>query len=179
MDKSNVASDGVKRRALLRSMLSEAGRPLSGSELAQKLGVSRQVIVQDIALLRAEQADIVATYRGYQLSERSAKAEPIRVFHVQHGTDETLAELQAVVDCGGRVQDVFIDHALYGEIRAALSVANRLDAEAFVEQMARSTDEPLKSLTGGSHYHTVSAPSAYHLDCIASALRKLGFLLED
>lgn len=172
---------GDERRAEILAVLKAAESPVSGTALAAKFGVSRQVIVQDIALLRAENQGIVSSYKGYILTggERDAKSKPcMRVFHVHHGTEDTLRELQTIVDCGGRVLDVFVEHALYGEIRADLMVRNRADAAAFEAQMKQCPDGPLNSLTGGGHYHTVSAETEDDLNRVEEALRRGGFLLE-
>ena len=60
-------TEGGKRRDGILSLLEESDTPLSGTELAHRFKVSRQVIVQDIALLRAEDKKILSTYRGYVL----------------------------------------------------------------------------------------------------------------
>ena len=64
---------GEERRNKLLHYLSDNDRPVSGTELAQKFGVSRQVIVQDIALLRSGHAEIIATNRGYLLYDTAAQ----------------------------------------------------------------------------------------------------------
>ena len=67
--------------------------------------------------------------------------------------------MQTIVDYGGHVLDVAVDHPLYGQIRADLIINNRLDVEEFVERMDRYKAQPLKVLTGDYHYHTVTAES--------------------
>ena len=64
-----TAMNGTDRRKQILSMIRGATKPLSGSDLGKKTGVSRQVVVQDIALLRTEGYPIVATARGYILNE--------------------------------------------------------------------------------------------------------------
>ena len=44
--------------------ISKSEVPVSGSELSKKFNVSRQVIVQDIALLKARNVHIYATHKG-------------------------------------------------------------------------------------------------------------------
>ena len=60
-------TDGATRRIELMNRLKQENRPLSGAELAKEFGVSRQVIVQDIALLRATNRNILSTNKGYVL----------------------------------------------------------------------------------------------------------------
>ena len=107
---------------------------MSGTKLAKVLKVSRQVIVQDMALLRAQRMQILSTYKGYFL-DAAVKEQYVRIFRVHHDTEHTLDELQLIVDYGGKVLDVFVEHPLYGQIRADLMIANRMEAKQFVEQM--------------------------------------------
>ena len=172
--------DAETRRKQIIELLKENDRPLSGTELAKRLSVSRQVIVQDIALLRAEDKKILSTYRGYVLDRESEKKRKcIRVFCVCHSTKDTQDELQTIVDYGGHVLDVAVDHPLYGQIRADLIINNRLDVAEFVDRMNRYNAQPLKVLTGDYHYHTVTAESEKNLDFIEQELRKKGYLKEE
>ena len=98
------------------------------------------------------------------------------MFRVNHTTEETLDELQTMVDYGGTVLDVFVEHPLYGQIRADLMVHNRLEVSQFVEKMAACKAHPLNMLTDGWHYHTVAAPSEEHLDLLEEELRKKHYL---
>ena len=129
-------TDGEMRRMNILEILNNRTTPVSGTELAGKLGVSRQVIVQDIALLRADNKEIMSTYKGYILhSPDKDSREYMRVLRVNHGTEDTLDELQTIVDYGGRVLDVSVEHGLYGHITVDLIINNRLDAQEFVNQM--------------------------------------------
>ena len=168
-----------RRKEILKTLRS-SDFPVAARELAAKFGVSRQVIVQDIALLRAEDQKILSTYRGYVLEKDQVKKKKyIRVFCVCHSTEDTRDELQTIVDYGGHVLDVAVDHPLYGQIRADLIINNRLDVEEFVERMDRYKAQPLKVLTGDYHYHTVTAESEKNLDFIEQELRKKGYLKEE
>ena len=89
--------DGEQRREALLQMLGDAREPLSGSALARRLGVSRQVIVQDIALLRATNRDILSTARGYLLYN-PAGPRCNRCFMVSHSTQQLADELNTIVD---------------------------------------------------------------------------------
>lgn len=168
---------GEQRRDTIKKMLLQAQRPLTGTALAQELHVSRQVIVQDIALMRAEQMPILSTNKGYLLHPEPAPAsQPKRVFFVRHTTDRVMEEFMTVIDLGGRILDVSVEHDLYGPIRADLLIENVQDAAEFVERLAACRDNPLKVLTDDCHFHTVSAPSEKLLDLIEEELRTRGFL---
>ncbi len=166
---------GEERRQEIINFITGNGKAASGTLLAEKFHVSRQVIVQDIALLRAEGYDILSTNRGY-LCQRSDKAS--RVFYVQHGDDRIQEELNLVADCGGCVKDIFVKHELYGELRAELNVDSRKKAAAFVKNISEGTCSPLNRVTHGYHYHTVTAESEEDLDGIEEELRLKHFLAE-
>ena len=135
--------DAEERRGQIITLLKDSSKPISGTELAKRLSVSRQVIVQDVALLRAENREILSTYKGYVLPSAEKQSSCVRVFRVNHTTEETLDELQTMVDYGGTVLDVFVEHPLYGQIRADLMVHNRLEVSQFVEKMAACKAHPL------------------------------------
>ena len=169
--------NGEARRETIKKMLLQAQRPLTGTALAQELHVSRQVIVQDIALMRAEQMPILSTNKGYLLRpEQPPAVQPKRVFFVRHTTDRVMEEFMTVIDLGGRILDVSVEHDLYGPIRADLLIENVQDAAEFVERLNACRDNPLKVLTDDCHFHTVSAPSEKLLDLIEHELRTRGFL---
>ena len=169
--------NGEARRETIKKMLLQAQRPLTGTALAQELHVSRQVIVQDIALMRAEQTPILSTNKGYLLrAEAVPAAQPKRVFFVRHTTDRTMEEFMTVIELGGRILDVSVEHDLYGPIRADLLIENAQDAQDFVERLAACRDNLLKVLTDDCHFHTVCAPSQKLLDLIEGELRARGFL---
>src|SRR3954470_13327373 len=111
---------GDRRREQLLRRLQDAGEPVAGGELASWLGVSRQVVVQDIAILRAAGAPILATSRGYLLPDSAACPLPRATLACRHTVEQTCDELYLIVDHGIRVVDVVIDHPLYGELRGNL-----------------------------------------------------------
>ncbi len=174
-------SPEARRQALL-ALLRQADGPVPGSRLAERLGVSRQIIVQDVTVLRAAGAPVLATPRGYLLTEPS-RSDPRwacrRVLAVNHGPDDIETELDAVCDLGGRVVDVIVEHPIYGELRGLVMTASRADVDEFVESLRASGAAPLLALTGGPHLHTVEAASEARLDAIAQRLRELGFLMEE
>lgn len=171
--------DGKRRRKKIMEIFNKEELPISGAELARRVGVSRQVIVQDVALLRAENEEIMSTNKGYILHRLPEKQEHacVRVFRASHATEDTLDELQTIVDYGGRLLNVFIEHEVYGQINVDLIINNRLDAAEFVNLLKHSKDQPLKALTGSCHYHTVAADSRKNLDRIEMELRNKGYLV--
>ena len=100
--------NGEIRRSEILQKLQNSGRAISGNALAKTFGVSRQVIVQDIALLRAQGIHITPTNRGYLLERSTGRAT--RVFKVIHTEEEVEDELTRIVDLGGTIKDVFIYH---------------------------------------------------------------------
>ena len=155
--------------------LQEAEAPLSGSALAKMLGVSRQIVVQDMALLRAKtDAEIISTYQGYVLLKK--KTPCVRVFKVRHDLDRTQEELQEIVDLSGRVEDVFVYHRVYGVVRGQLNIASRRDISEFMRRLAESSSAPLMQITDDFHYHTVTAEDEQTLDQIEKRLKERGFL---
>lgn len=165
--------NGKERRTKIIQMLSKSKEPVSGKELANIFDVSRQVIVQDIALLRAQDCEIISTNQGYILVQEEKIS---RVFKVIHSDTEVEEELSTIVDYGGRVDDVFVYHKIYGTVRADLNIANRNDIKEFLEGLKTGSSTLLKNVTSGYHYHTVSAPSEKLLDLIQEHLQEKGFL---
>ncbi len=165
--------NGKARRDKIIQMLSKNREPISGKELAKLFDVSRQVIVQDIALLRAQEFKITSTNQGYILLEEEKIS---RVFKVIHSDTEVEEELNLIVDYGGRVDDVFVYHKIYGTVRADLNIASRNDIKEFLEDLKTGSSTLLKNITSDYHYHTVSAPSEKLLDLIQERLQEKGFL---
>lgn len=170
--------EGSARRGALLDALTRAEGPITGSELARLFRVSRQVVVQDIAVLRAGGADILATPQGY-LIPRVARVKPwVRVFTCRHLTLQAMRqELTAMVSKGGTVVDTLVEHPIYGEFRGMLMLTNMAAVEDFCRQLAASNAEPLSHLTGGVHLHTVEADSPEALDRIEAELAELGILV--
>ncbi len=162
-----------ERRKLIIDILSKSEEAVSGSELAKQLNVSRQVIVQDIAILRASDYKIFSTHKGYILNKAN---EVKRIFKVRHSDEQIADELYTIVDAGGRILDVFVNHNMYGEIRANLYIATRKDVDDFVNQLTSGKISPLKILTDDYHYHTVAADSEDVLNIIAEELKKKKYL---
>ncbi len=169
---------GEERRGKILTLLKEQGPPLSGQALAKYFHVSRQVIVQDIALMRAENHSILSTNKGYLYrTEVSENTQPKRVFFIKHTTDQVLEEFMTVIDLGGKILDVAVEHELYGQIRVDLLIETPQDAQEFSARLSACRDNPLKVLTDDCHYHTVTAPSEKLLDLIEKELGEKGYLI--
>ncbi len=164
---------GNERRENIINDLMKEDAPVSAGKLAEKYGVSRQVIVQDVALLRAQGLSIQSTSSGYLFDNPSQNS---RVFKLFHSDEETAEELTICVDLGGCVEDVFVYHRAYGVIRADLNISSRLDVSRFMEGVSGSQSGFMKNITSGYHYHTVTADSRDKLDLIQQALTERGFL---
>jgi transcriptional regulator of NAD metabolism len=167
-----------ERRRRILDLIAEAHKPITGTELSQLLGVSRQIVVQDMAILRAAGAEIVATPRGYQSTQsRGGRATFREVLAVQHGRDQIELELTTLVDLGLHVLDVIVDHPVYGELRGNLMLESRADVREFMQRLEGA--EPLSALTRGVHLHTVETSRAGAIDEARDALRALGILLPE
>lgn len=169
---------GEMRRTKILDMLKSQHTPISGTALAKQFHVSRQVIVQDIALMRAEDHWILSTNKGYVYrTEESDDTQPKRVFWVKHSTEQVLDEFMTILELGGKILDVAVEHELYGQIRVDLLIETVQDAHDFVARLAKCKDNPLKVLTDDCHYHTVAAPSEKLLDLIEQELNEKGILV--
>ena len=169
--------EGKDRREKLISILQEADAPVSGTDLAKGLGVSRQIIVQDIALLRAVDKNILSTNKGYVLHVPEQESNSVkRSFAVSHTKEDIQDELYTIVDCGGKVLDVVVEHDIYGQITADLILCNRLDVDEFIRRIDRSKSRPLNVLTDGEHWHTIEAVSEKILDRIEEKLKEKGYM---
>ena len=166
---------GEERRSALLYYIQKSKEPVSGTVLAKKFEVIRQVIVQDIALLRAANQEILSTPKGYLCLPPISVS---RIFHVTHSDEQILEELHTIVNLGGKVVDVFINHEIYGSLRADMNINTGKDIEEFVKNLGTSKSKPLNSLTSGVHYHTVEAASNEILDEVEAALHEKGFLLD-
>ena len=177
--KRGGAMTGAERREKIIAELRSSQAPISGSALARAAGVSRQVVVQDIALLRADGHDVVATSRGYVLQEGAgAPNVPTRLLKVHHGVDELGDELTTIVDRGGAVLNVMVNHRVYGKITADLDIRNRRDVERYLQDIASGKSFPLMTVTSGYHFHRIAADSEADLDEIEQALAQKGYLAE-
>jgi transcriptional regulator of NAD metabolism len=165
-----------ERRAELLRILRETDGPASGSELAATLGVSRQAIVHDIAILRATGVSIVGGRDGYHVAEGTR--EVVAVIRCRHEPTRFREELEILLDRGITVLDVGVDHSVYGEVRALMVIESRADIDRHAESFKDPNARPLSAMTQGIHSHTVRAPSHDALRAAKRELRERGILLE-
>ena len=164
-----------RRQNIIRILTGSTG-PVSAGKLAGMFGVSRQIIVGDIALLRASGVDITATPRGYVLTKGSEGI--IHRIPCRHRPEEMKEELQILVDNGCLVRDVIVEHPVYGQLVGQLDIATRYDVDEFISKVMRSDAAPLSDLTGGIHLHTIFCPDEEVYRRVLEKLRKSGFLFE-
>lgn len=167
-----------ERRSYILNKLIKSGEPQKGQLLAVELGVTRQVIVKDIAILRAEGKNIIATPEGYLIPKENVPRIK-RIVAVCHRSEEIEEELKAVVKYGGIIEDVIVEHPLYGEIKGMLMVKTLEDIQNFVNKFKKFKAEPLLSLTGGVHIHTIDAESEEVMNKIINELKINNFLACD
>ena len=166
----------AERRKAIVNLLLSAKDPISGGELAQRFNISRQIIVQDITVIKGTGYEILSTNQGYVM-QRSPLAE--RVFKVRHTTDQTEDELSCIVDLGGTVVDVFVWHKVYGRIDAPLNIFSQMQIKQFLEGVRTGQSTELMHITGGYHYHTVRAESEAVLDRIEAALAERNYIVPE
>ena len=167
--------NGEERRKNIINIINSSSRPLSGSELARQLGVSRQVIVNDIALIRANNVDIISTHKGYIIN---TPIHCMREFKVNHPSSQFEDEMNTIIDAGGKILDISINHPVYGRITAQLEIYSRNDILKFKKKMQTDNAEPLCRITSVIHYHTVIAYSEQILDDVETALSERGYLIQ-
>lgn len=167
-----------ERRETIVQNLSDNKKPIKGAELAKKFGVTRQVIVKDIAILRAEGCSIIATPEGYMF-DNNIGDNIKRIIAVSHTKQDIENELYTIIKYGGKVEDVIIEHSLYGEIRAMLKISNIAELEHFIDKLNKNKAEPLSKLTQGVHLHTIEAKDKETIDKIIKALQDKCYLISD
>lgn len=174
---SGDRADSEQRRRSILECIRTSGAPISGAGIAKRLRVSRQCLVQDIAILRAAGEEIVATPRGYRLPEATAHAHRA-VLACRHAPERTEEELQILVDHGVRILDVIVEHPLYGELHGSLMLESRADVQDFLTRVKATHASLLSSLTSGIHLHTVEASRPEMIERARARLRQRGFLLK-
>jgi len=164
------------RRKIINELLIKKNNPIKGSSLAEELGVTRQVIVKDIAILRAQGEKIIATPEGY-IKSKDHKHFYKKVIATSHKSDEIEDELSIVVKFGGIIEDVIVEHPLYGEIKGMLMIKTLYDVQKFVKRIKDFNAEPLMVLTGGVHLHTIMAESEEIIEKIEQELKNKNYLI--
>lgn len=165
---------GEERRAFIVDRIKGSEKPISGTKLAELCEVSRQVIVQDVALIRASGYDIMSTNRGYIIHEQKSFR---RTFKVQHTEDQVEDEMNSIVDLGGKLINVSVNHRIYGRMEAELNVGSRRKVAEFMDDIRNGKSSPLMKITSNYHYHMVEAESEEVLDEIEQMLDKKGILI--
>lgn len=162
----------IRREEIINLLLSQ-DKPISGADLAKRFSVSRQIIVSDIAVIKASGYEILSTHYGYVM-QKSPLVE--RVLKLKHTTDETEDELSLIVNLGGTVVDVFVWHKVYGKMKAQLNIFSPMHVKQFIEGVRSGKSSELMNITGGYHYHTIRAESESVLDRIEEELYKKGYI---
>lgn len=170
--------NSTERRTKIEALLKEKSEAMSATSLAKVFSVSRQVIVGDIALMRASGYKILATPRGYIMDSENTNDEKIFTIACNHTMDNMANELYAVVDNGGAILDVTVEHPVYGQIVGELRIFSRYDADLFLKKIEENMAQPLFRLTGGIHLHTIKCKDEETLKRILNALKKENILLE-
>ena len=163
-----------QRRARILEYLRAAEAPLSATVLAQRLSVSRQIIVGDVALLRAAGEAVSATPRGYVLD----RPQPgiARTVACLHSGADMERELTLMVDQGCTVENVIVEHPVYGQLTGPLDLSSRYDISEFIRKVEENAARPLSLLTDGIHLHTLRCPGEEAFQRVVKALEEVGFL---
>ena len=170
-------ANGPNRRAQMLKLLRERGEAVPGGELARMFGASRQIMVQDVALLRAAGEPIISTARGYLYLASAGQPRAIRTtLLVRHSAEQAGDELRALLDCGVRVVDVVVNHPVYGELRGPIMLDRGDQIDGWLRKFEQGKGRQLSELTDGVHTHTIEARSTAEVDCALRVLRERGYL---
>jgi uncharacterized protein len=167
----------IDRRDNILKLLLESSEPLKGSDIAKKYFVTRQIIVKDIAILRAKGKNIIATPDGYIINKNENKIKAI--IAVTHTEEEMFDEMNIVIKYGGIIEDVIVEHPLYGEITGMLMIKNYNELNKFIEKYNKQRAKLLSVLTNGVHLHTIAADTQDDINLIISELRNCNFIVSD
>lgn len=170
--------NAIQRRDKIIEILSSSEVPISATTLSKEFSVSRQVIVGDIALIRAFGLNIFATPRGYLLKNKDENKDRfVKTIACKHGVDKLKDELYTIMDNGGAILDVIVEHSIYGELTGPLHIFSRYDADEFVKKVMDQNAQPLSSLTEGIHLHTISCINEESYERIMEILKLQDILL--
>lgn len=167
----------TERRSRILDILRDADISISASKLAAEFGVTRQIIVSDIAILRANGHKIIATQRGYVI-EKSEDDSIVESIVCRHSTEDTLQEFYIIIDNGGCIDNVIVEHPIYGQISADLNIRSRYDADEFVRIAKATNATQLCDLTGGLHIHMIRVPDKDAYVRIIKGLEQAGILVD-
>lgn len=172
--------DTINRREEILKKLANNESQIKGTDLAELYSVSRQVIVQDIAILRAKGANILATPQGYIIPRNIENTKIKKTIVCTHkGYDELENELMIIVDLGGKIIDVIVDHPLYGELKSPINIESRHELSQFMKNIKDTNAEPLSSLTAGLHLHTIEVKNEDVFNRIRKALEDKKYLINE
>lgn len=167
----------LDRRDYIQKILMNSESAVKGQDFADELGVTRQIIVKDIAILRAAGVNIIATPDGYIMDKKDKKLNS-KVLVLSHERDEIEDELKTIIRYGGIVEDIIVEHQLYGEIKATLMLKTIYDVEKFIKKLYEYKVEPLLKLTNGLHIHTIVTETKEQMNNIIHELDKKGYLIK-
>jgi len=170
--------DADLRRGKILEIINQGSAPVSASSLAKILSVSRQIIVGDIALLRAQGHEIIATARGYMIPNIRESNQYVGKIACCHSAENTKEELYTIVDLGAVISNVIVEHDLYGEITGQLNIKTRDDVDTFIDMVKSSEVKLLSELKSGVHLHTISCRDKSHFEQVYNALGAAGFLVQ-
>ena len=166
----------MDRRDKIINIIQQSQKPISASALSKQLGVSRQAIVGDVALIRASGTPITATPRGYILDQK--ETQNLYTIALQHSQEDLQDELYTIVDLGGAVLDVIVEHAIYGQLTGKLHIYSRYDVDQFMKKVETYDALPLSQLTNGLHLHTIQCSNQQIYKRIIEALDQKGYLFK-
>ena len=168
-----------ERRREITNILISIDKPIKGTELANRFDVSRQVIVQDIALLRAEGFDVIATPQGYIVPKYNNNKILKTIVSKHFSIDEVEDELGTMVDYGAKIVDVIVEHPIYGEMRGILDIGYKDEVNEFLKEVKNGNAEFLSTLTDGIHIHTIEVPNEESFIKLKKVLLEKGYLVDD
>ena len=169
--------NSIERREDIYKLLLKSEKPLKGIDIAKIYSVTRQVIVRDIAILRAKGNNIMATPDGYIVNRNDNKVKA--VIAVSHREDQLIEEMSIVIKYGGIIEDVIVEHPLYGEIRGMLMIKNYNELSKFNKKYNDQGARLLSVLTKGIHIHTIAAECNEDIEAIISELKEHNFIVSD
>lgn len=168
-----------ERRKEIMSILKSSKDPIKGTKLSDRLDVSRQVIVQDIAILRAKGYDILATPVGYVIPRYNEERILKTIVTKHFNTREVKEELMIIVNNGATIIDVLVDHPIYGDVQGVLNISCKKDVDSFIKRVEDGNVEFLSALTDGVHIHTIEVTDEESFKTIEKELKEKGYLVEE
>ncbi|MCL1924323.1 MAG: transcription repressor NadR [Defluviitaleaceae bacterium] len=169
---------GENRRKELLKLIMTAEQTMTATELSKHFGVSRQVIVGDVALLRAQNNEIIATKVGYRIKNAKKELPYIKHLELKHSKEQTEEELKIFIRNGVFVRNVMVEHNFYGNITCDLNIETLDDIKRFLRSIERSGQKLLSELTGGVHIHTIACKDEDHFKKVYQSLDERGFIYQ-